>query len=107
MPTFFAGRYAPLVPLRSPPPSHGALSIASSEASFRKQNLELDHGQSPGSFTKYRSALQRWGLRYIPTKNVGTSSFYVSDGVSQPSFRFVRPAAEPHARSWQNVEGKA
>ena len=54
MPTFFVGMYAPLVPLRPPPPSHGTLSIASREASLGKQNLQLDHGQSPGSFTNPR-----------------------------------------------------
>jgi hypothetical protein len=33
--TFFVGMYAALVRLRSPLPSHGTLSIASSEASLR------------------------------------------------------------------------
>ena len=34
--TFFVGMYAPIARLRPPPPSHGTLSMASSEASRRK-----------------------------------------------------------------------
>jgi hypothetical protein len=59
--TFFVEMYAPLVPLRPPPPSRGTLSVASSEASLRKRNLQLDHGQSPGSFTspRFQGVLRR------------------------------------------------
>jgi hypothetical protein len=36
VPTFFVVMCEPLAPLRPPSPSHGTLSIARSEASFRK-----------------------------------------------------------------------
>ena len=54
VPTFFVGMYAPFMRMMPPLTPHDTLSIANSERSCRKQNLQLDHGQSPGCFTRPR-----------------------------------------------------
>jgi hypothetical protein len=58
--------------------THGTGSMAKSEVSFRKLNLQLDHGQSPGSFTKPRFT----GSLQLPIQDCGSVPWNSLDPVA-------------------------